>query len=140
MHFTRLQSHSSFFVHCYKRDLEAGEEIFLNYGYCSESGDAENEDTPVTADGWQGPQWAENVPRQNDFAAATLVTLGMWHTLLAGATDTGSPEIEVNPENGTFGVCCDWPRFGAPTHQLVAKLSQRKHFGNSTKTPEKMRK
>jgi hypothetical protein len=48
--------------------LDAGDEIFLNYGHCN-------------SDDESLPNWAVNIPKTDDFLVAATITSGIWKEL-----------------------------------------------------------
>ena len=48
-----------------QRKIHAGEEIFLNYGHCSEEG----------SDSYQTPDWTSSVPKTSDYSLATSMVI-----------------------------------------------------------------
>lgn len=80
-----------------KRDVQAGEEIFLNYGHCN---------------GWRegSPDWTKNILSKRDYSEAGKVTGDTW-TLLLGTKDNDEKKTEAQLKiygtstMGSFSAC-----------------------------------
>lgn len=59
-----------------QRELEAGDEIFLNYGYCN-SDDVDD----VEDEGSNYPEWAAFIPQHAHFKTAAKITPFWWKRL-----------------------------------------------------------
>lgn len=66
------------------RDVQAGEELFLDYGHC---------------DGWEegDPDWVKHVVSREDYKAASRVTRSIWNNL-TDSLGTTSNDLSISEE------------------------------------------
>lgn len=64
------------------RNLSAGSEIFLNYGYCGSSGQVDENGDDEEEESLHYPPWARSLPMVSDYHDATHAIRDLWRRLI----------------------------------------------------------
>jgi hypothetical protein len=116
------------------RDVVAGDELFLNYGYCKHNGDV--------------PDWTEHIPMTGDFNQAAKITWYLVHGRQTGGVEydpiSGQIVIPIGMDKRVADLL---PQTKARLTELTLAVKKRddlpeylaKHMGLTQRTPDWIR-